>query len=1375
MAKINLGRIKLQFQGEYDKNQSYRRDDIVYHNNAMWILTNEYMPDGTNAFAPGTKIFGYNPKEMNGWINDPNFTNTDFFGYTQYWTENERGDEKQRTDVDGNPITRHSTNFSNEHEAIHAHHSTIDASMGSIVRHQKHLFEEYDEMFQMTEDDYSELDNFNGYEQNYFRYHYVPTDNNFVVSVQVSGGVPDFKIDNRMGHNTKGRQFAGYKNWEFFKEGHTYRFHQHNNSNKYYPLGFSYTADGIHNTNNTGKSLGEDPRGPYYVKGTASNGDNGFFFPMYKDEEAANAEDTRRGGAGSSRKVTFNQGDVPGWETEASPSLKGMLDSSGNQLKDTVVSLLTDDSNNTYLQVTNAWAGTAGAGASVSTRRTIYISSADSAEYPTETGSTVAPVYIQGALKVGANITATITQGRDNFVAAGTPAPSEHAAAGKKILLVNGKPVYQLVAESTTTSVGGITGNFTAVDKTGTSTNTALGSNPTSNEGLIELYMPDTTDPTENTERTFQISVSNPGSGNKFYVDGVLAADNVVKFEEGKTYLFDQSNSTNSGHTLAFSTTADGTHGGGSELTAGVTYVGTPGNPGAHTKINVRKATAKLYIYCKAHAGMYNSKSVETYDMANNQARTYAPTNIKKWRGYGKNGWVKYYLNNRQVDENTYIDSFFNADRDYNRNYPKKMRNGKTLGFESGYNFVNKESRTVEILIPYAQNDYERSTNTIIYPFCLEPTTSNRNTTGMYNSLGWTIEKTWRGHKHWDKVQSSMRFRGEYSPNTHYNYNDVVSYKEFKRISTGEKHYFMGTGLYRALRDNKGRPPQYGFQEPTRSPMMTKTTTTSGRLTGYSEHEQNNETGKNYPAHIQSYHNCWESFAGMNSQEQCAGVWFPNRGPMNWPYKHGNSEFACVYRSQTYIDKNGAIWTLGHGTNSSNGEQGRSSSYFREMTFRWRDFYNSENRNEGGYEERRSGKWTRYDRQRTPRCIQIEEGYGFKLILFDNGQVFHTGYGSHGQQGTGYDGSPGMAISPAGLEDVFAVKLAQKHGNEDDTHTPAILDDNGDVWVWGYNGYGECGDGRTQNCYGPKRIPREWFNDEKIIDITCSGGDSTSFYVRTSEDNIYAWGRNNVGQLGDTTTTDKYRPVKMSGFAAADNGGIAVWQCNSHSSNSNFSILDGNGYIWATGYNGYGNFVDNSTTNRNQLTQSTATPNEDIVDFWTLYWNGYHTTFMRLKNGQTWTAGHSGGYYLSGDGGTGTNQAPVQVDKVNNLKEVSIVCSHSDVGRLYMLQDNGEFFAQGYSSYGGLANPIAGTNWTGEDGTYKPFHTYIPAGTRIRTMYAKGTDNSSNYYSPQMMVGTDDGQVLLWGYSNNNNLGHHATATWSSTGRALMWNAGVGR
>ena len=1367
MAKINLGRIKLQFQGEYNKDQQYRRDDIVYHNNAMWIMKQEYFADGSSAYAPGTKIFGYNPKDYTGdfWSNDPNYNGVDsVFRYTQYWTENERRGETQRTDRDGNPITKNSTYGSNEDGANEIRHDYIDSSMGTVVRHQQHLMNEYDAMFQACEDDYDQLDTYNHYEQNYFKYHYMPVHNSFVVEVNVSGGVPDFKIDNRLGNNTKGREFEGYRNWENFKEGHTYRFSQDKPNNKYYPLGFSYTADGIHNAGDTGKSLGMDPDGPYYVKGTASNGDSGFFSPMYKTEAAAIAEDTRRGGAGAAHKLTFDQGDVPGWETEASPSLQGHLHTDGTQLKDTVVSQLIDDSGNTYLQVSNAWAGTTAGGVSSHARKTIYINTGDSTEFHGQTGSTYSYVYIQGALKTGSNISAVITQQRDNTTTA-------NDSAGRKILLVNGKPVYQLVAEASTTTVGGISGAYQAIDKTGAGSTTALGLNPVSNENKVDLYMPKLTDPTANVERTMQVSVANPGSGNKYYIDGVLPTVNTMKLEEGKTYKFDQSDSTNAGHWLKLSTTSDGTHGGGSEYTAGVTYVGTPGNPGAYTEIKLRSGVAKLYIYCNAHSGM--GQEAETYDVSTNLGKTYAPGNIKKWQGYNKNGWVKYYLNSIQVDENTYIETFFNDNNTKDRNYPRTMPNGKVKGGNK-FTFEHQAGRYVEITIPYqtTQSDAE---STIIYPFCLEPTTTARQTSGMYNDFGWTIEKSWRGYRHWDKVQSSMRFRGEYSPNTQYNYNDIVSYKPIKRISTGEKFMRHGTGLYRCLRDNRGRPPQHGFQEPTRSPLMTKSTVTSGRLTGRGEHEQNNETGKNYPAHIQSYHNCWESWAGMNNQEQGAGVWFPNKGPIGWPYKHGHSSGANIYRCHMYIDKNGAVWSIGHGSDSANMEQGRSSSYFREVTFRWRDFYNSENRNEGGYNERRSSKWTRYDRMRTPRAIQIEMGYSFTMILFDNGQVFHGGYGSHGQQGTGYDGAPGMAMTPDGLEDVHFIKIATKTMNEDSTHTPCGLTDDGDVYTWGYNGYGEVGDGRTDNAYGPKRISREFFNDEKIIDILATGGDSTSFYARTSQDNIYGWGRNNIGQLGDTTTTDKYRPVLMSGFNASDNGGIAVWQGDAHSSNSAFYVLDGNGFIWATGYNGYGNFVDNSTTNRTQLTQSTASPNGDIADFWTMFWNGYHTTFMRLKNGETWTAGHSGGYYNSGDGGTGTNQAPVQVDKITNLKEVCVCNTYSDQGRSYWLTDNGEFFSQGRDVYGSMPNPVAGDNWNGEDGTYKPFHAFVPAGTRIRTMCIQGIDQSTNYYGLQPMVGTEDGQVLLWGYSNNNNLGHHATATWSSTGRAMMWNAGIGR
>ena len=50
---------------------------------------------------------------------------------------------------------------------------------------------------------------------------------------------------------------------------------------------------------------------------------------------------------------------------------------------------------------------------------------------------------------------------------------------------------------------------------------------------------------------------------------------------------------------------------------------------------------------------------------------------------------------------------------------------------------------------------------------------------------------------------------------------------------------------------------------------------------------------------------------------------------------------------------------------------------------------------------------------------------------------------------------------------------------------------------------------------------------------------------------------------------------------------VSLYSNDSYSSN-HFYILDGNGYIWATGYNGYGNFFDNSTSNRTQLTQSTV-------------------------------------------------------------------------------------------------------------------------------------------------------------------------------------------
>ena len=98
-------------------------------------------------------------------------------------------------------------------------------------------------------------------------------------------------------------------------------------------------------------------------------------------------------------------------------------------------------------------------------------------------------------------------------------------------------------------------------------------------------------------------SGTNPyGTGNKFYIDGVVSP--TLSLAEGSTFRFDQSASSNSSHPLRFSATANGTHGGGSEYTTGVTTSGTAGQAGAYVQITVANSAPTLYYYCTNHSGM---------------------------------------------------------------------------------------------------------------------------------------------------------------------------------------------------------------------------------------------------------------------------------------------------------------------------------------------------------------------------------------------------------------------------------------------------------------------------------------------------------------------------------------------------------------------------------------------------------------------------------------------------------------------------------------------------------------------------------------------------------------------------------------------------
>jgi len=101
---------------------------------------------------------------------------------------------------------------------------------------------------------------------------------------------------------------------------------------------------------------------------------------------------------------------------------------------------------------------------------------------------------------------------------------------------------------------------------------------------------------------TIAVTVVNSG-GNKYALDGTV--QQLALLTPSVTYRFDQSDSSNSGHPLLLSTTSNGTHGGGSAFTTGVTAVGTPGSAGAYTEVKLEQdAPDTLYYYCTNHSGM---------------------------------------------------------------------------------------------------------------------------------------------------------------------------------------------------------------------------------------------------------------------------------------------------------------------------------------------------------------------------------------------------------------------------------------------------------------------------------------------------------------------------------------------------------------------------------------------------------------------------------------------------------------------------------------------------------------------------------------------------------------------------------------------------
>jgi alpha-tubulin suppressor-like RCC1 family protein len=124
------------------------------------------------------------------------------------------------------------------------------------------------------------------------------------------------------------------------------------------------------------------------------------------------------------------------------------------------------------------------------------------------------------------------------------------------------------------------------------------------------------------------------------------------------------------------------------------------------------------------------------------------------------------------------------------------------------------------------------------------------------------------------------------------------------------------------------------------------------------------------------------------------------------------------------------------------------------------------------------------------------------------------------------------------------------------------------VYCWGYNGSGELGDGTTTGRLTPVRIrgglPFRDVTTGKAIGIAHTCGVTTG-------DQAYCWGENFNGQLGDGTTTQRQKPVRVA-------TGLRFRRVAAGGAHSCGVTTGDRVYCW--GWNVHGGLGDGSTTDR---------------------------------------------------------------------------------------------------------------------------------------------------------------------------------------------------
>jgi RCC1 and BTB domain-containing protein len=134
----------------------------------------------------------------------------------------------------------------------------------------------------------------------------------------------------------------------------------------------------------------------------------------------------------------------------------------------------------------------------------------------------------------------------------------------------------------------------------------------------------------------------------------------------------------------------------------------------------------------------------------------------------------------------------------------------------------------------------------------------------------------------------------------------------------------------------------------------------------------------------------------------------------------------------------------------------------------------------------------------------------------------------------------------------------------------------GKVYCWGFNDWGFLGigsqDERHEDEIYDKPILNQYLNNEFVVDISCGANHSL---VLTNCGEVYAWGWNGSGQIGNGCNDNQLTPIKVKGFN--DDRVVMISSGSCHS-----MALTECGHVYSWGLNDCGQLGIGNTVHSNE-------------------------------------------------------------------------------------------------------------------------------------------------------------------------------------------------